>query len=550
MTGETPAGKARVVAPTFDNRGNPVWRTHMSAPDDTFAQCLMVPDRTIPVIFVPGVMGSNLIQRGSKSKSAIKWRLDSPGTALFWADKDAKFRKQYLNAAGMEVDQSGAIPQGTRLPDEELRRRGWGEVGALSYAEALVWLETALNDFDDPHSGQRVQLMRDALGAELGEKLLARDEVALSYRYRFPVYACGYNWLDDNANSAKRLGRRIDEVLERYRAERKRVEKVIIVTHSMGGLVARYCSEALGYRDRIFGVVHGVMPAIGAPAVYRRLKSGTENTGGGIKEFVEGWFGSKALGENAAEMTAVLSGAPGPLQLLPTPEYGNAWLKIKDGTKEHSLPQQGDPYGEIYTVRGKWWSMCDDTLINPLNDEQNPKKRQAQIDADWAAFEDVIRTTVKRFHKTIEQRYHITTHAFCGASDDFKAYGSVTWHGDGGSWLRGDRRSDFLGARHLDASELTTKRTVAANLEGDGWLRAENQTYRISSPDEPGDGTVPRRSGLAPRPHCKGFLLVGLGHEPAYKASKGADNLRACRFTLRAIVKIAQQVQHSSLKYE
>lgn len=50
--------------------------------------------------------------------------------------------------------------------------------------------------------------------------------------------------------------------------------------------------------------------------------------------------------------------------------------------------------------------------------------------------------------------------------------------------------------------------------------------------------------------HCKSLLQVNVEHEPAYRHGEGADNLRACRFTLRAIVKIAQAVQQSSLRYD
>lgn len=544
---------ARVIKPSYDSRGNPVWKSRMSAPDDSFAMCLMVPDRIIPVIFVPGVMGSNLIEKGAANrKQAVKWRMDSgPAAASAWATKDAAYRKRFLNPATMEVDTEGAIPKGTQQPDEELRRRGWGEIGALSYAEALVWLEKALNDFDDPHDpngGERVKLMSSGLNAEIGEALLTQGEVGLSYKYRFPVYACGYNWLDDNANSAARLSQRIDEVLQRYRSEGKKVEKVIIVTHSMGGLVARHCSEVLGRRKDIFGIVHGVMPAIGAAAVYRRFKAGTEDPTAWWN--VTGAIATAVLGNNAAEMTAVLSSSPGPLQLLPTPEYGNGWLKIKDGANEYSLPSTGDPYGEIYTVRGKWWSMCEEQLMNPLNEESDPKKRQVQTDADWQVFSDIIQLKVQAFHSAIKGRYHPETHAFCGNSEAFKAYGTVTWTGDGGGWLRGARSADVMGARTLDSAEVGITRTVAAPLSGSGWAKAEHQSYRISEPDEHGDGTVPRRSGLAPKGHVKSFLQVSVGHEPAYRASVGADNLRACRFTVRAIVKLAQQVQSTSLKYE
>lgn len=548
--------QARVVKPTYDARGNAVWRTRMSPPDETFAMCLMVPDRVIPVIFVPGVMGSNLVEKNADPGEAIRWRLDDSLSAGRWAspDMDAAARRRYLRAHVVHVDTEGFVPTDMPIPAEELRRRGWGEVGALSYGEWLRWLETALNDYDDPQAGERVKLMKDALGAMAGEQALTYEEIRLSYRYRFPVHAFGYNWLASNADSARRLGQRIDEVIARYRGEGKKCEKVILVTHSMGGLVARHCSEvtkdATGriFRDRIFGIVHGVMPATGAAAVYRRFKAGTEDTTAWYDLF--GALTASALGNDAGEMTAVLSDAPGPLQLLPTPEYGNGWLRIRDGGQEISLPQAGDPYSEIYTVRGKWWSMCEDHLINPLNVERDSHRHKAQVDAHWANFARIIQEDVRRFHAELKDQYHRHTYAFFGSHADVRAYGTVTWTGNGGGWLRGDRASDVLGARALDPTEKGTTRTVSAPLLGEGWQRGELQTYRISEPDEPGDGTVPHRSGAAPQRKCHAFLQVKVGHEPAYKASQGADNLRACRFTLRSIVKIAQRVRHTSLMYD
>jgi pimeloyl-ACP methyl ester carboxylesterase len=247
-----------------------------------------------------------------------------------WLSRGPEARKRILNPNEMMVYGDGKTGTGTSLPEEELKRRYWGEIGNMSYGDALVWLENALNDFDDHKNGIRMALMNMDLNAEKGEKAPTFDEVALSYRYRFPVHACGYNWLASNLTSAERLGRRIDEIIGRYRKERKKVEKVIVVSHSMGGLVARCCSEVLGYRDKILGVVHGVMPAIGAAAVYRRFKSGTENPGGSFKQWAAGKAASEILGGDAAEMTAVLSSAPGPLQLLPTPEYGDGWLQIEE----------------------------------------------------------------------------------------------------------------------------------------------------------------------------------------------------------------------------
>jgi hypothetical protein len=538
----------RELAPEFDNKGNPSWKTRLSAPDDSYALIKMIPDRIIPVIFVPGVMGSNL--QGTGDSKGVQWLLDSlGGMGWDWALANEKYRKKHLNPSTMRVLDSGKIDPGqTGIPVEEFKRRGWGEVGFTSYGAFLQWLEHALNDFQNPESGERAALRKNTLQALVGESLLPESDYALSYKYRFPVYACGYNWLDSNATAAQRLGQCIDAAIQRYKADKKKCEKVIIVTHSMGGLVARHCSEVGGYRDKIFGIVHGVMPAIGAAAVYRRFKSGTEGAVGP----------AMVLGNNAAEMTAVLSSAPGPLQLLPTPEYGNGWLKIKDGANEHSLPRNGDPYGEIYTVRDKWWGMCEDELINPLNEERNPKKRQAVVEKDWKAFKALIEQTVWTFHTEITGKYHPNTHAFAGVDTSTKAYGTVTW--SGGSLFGNKRPTDSLDRSALTPEDLKAMkrpepeikgyRTVKGRYTDGGWFPEMERTYYISEPDEDGDGTVPQRSGRAVRKACLSYAEVKVGHEPAYKFAEGAEYARACRFTLRAIVKIAQDVQTTSLKYD
>ncbi|WP_455908694.1 PGAP1-like alpha/beta domain-containing protein, partial [Serratia proteamaculans] len=88
-------------------------------------------------------------------------------------------------------------------------------------------------------------------------------------------------------------------------------EKVIIVTHSMGGLVARYASQVSGAKDKILGIVHGVIPDLGSPAAYRRMKVGAKQ---------EGMAGA-VLGNTAEELMPVLARAPAPLQLLPSAKY-------------------------------------------------------------------------------------------------------------------------------------------------------------------------------------------------------------------------------------
>ncbi|MEO7065629.1 MAG: hypothetical protein ABI114_01860 [Rhodanobacter sp.] len=540
MTAPETSAPDRHIPVCYDEHGEPSWHSTTSPPDSSYGVCNMVADRVIPVIFVPGVMGSNL---KSKSGKGLSWRLDSDATMLPWATRGAATRKANLTPQAMVVDDGGKISVGSLHDAAHLKMRGWGEVGYTSYGEFLTWLEHNLNDVDNAKAGGRHQLIARNLHAAKGEYALTKDEVALSYRYRFPVWACGYNWLDDNGESSLLLQKRITQAIAYYTKKKLKCEKVIIVTHSMGGLVARHCSEVLGQDARIFGIVHGVMPAIGAAAVYRRAKSGTRSSGG-----ITGALASAVLGRTAAEMTAVFSTAPGPMQLLPTAEYGSGWLRIKVDGQDIQLPKGRDPYSEIYAVRGKWWSLCDDQLMNPLNDApvRSPGYKST-MGADWNNYVNMIKRKVKPFHESVANKYHVTTYAFYADSKDHLAYGNVTWLGKGGlgdSWLSGGRLSDPLDAKDWDHDQVSNRRTIAAPLRGDGWRKSVVQNYVISDPEEPGDGTVPERSGKAPERQASSILTVSTDHEAAFRECE-AGRL----FTLRAIVKIAQAVKTTSLAY-
>ena len=263
----------RYITPTYNGRGRPRWRSVTSAPDNSVAVCLAEPRHAIPVIFVPGVMGSNL--KPLTGNKAV-WLLDSSGSMANWLAKGPSARKAILRPEITTVFPGGKVSEDTPYPPEELRRRGWGEVGYMSYGDYLAQLHRQLHgDTDCIHRrGPRFELVGKALGAEKGEQAISQEDVLHSYRLYLPVHAFGYNWLQDNKESARLLGLRINDVIRRYvKEEGKHCTQVILVTHSMGGLVARYCSELFNYRSKILGIVHGVMPAIAA-AVYRRMKAG------------------------------------------------------------------------------------------------------------------------------------------------------------------------------------------------------------------------------------------------------------------------------------
>ncbi len=496
-----------------------------SAPDDSTAVCYMHPDRVIPVIVVPGVMGTNL----ANLKDDPVWLVDNSSSLVGWAVKTPTDRKNILDPSATKVSNKGSIPTGTALSETELRGRGWGTVSKMFYGEFLVWLENALNDCnaaaDYGRNGLRALLMQEVVAPNLGK--LSHTEVSLSYKYRLPVHAVGYNWLQSNAESAKWLGDQIDEIITDYK-KRGRCEKVILVTHSMGGLVSRYCAEVIpGYREKILGIVHGVMPATGSATAYRRVKAGTE-PGGNITSYGT----SLILGNMSSKVMPVFAQSPGPLQLLPSPEYGQGWLQIRDGERFFALPLRGDPYGEIYTKRGAWWSLVDQCLMDP--------DKSTDPEQSWLNYKKLITEQVATFHRAISGKYHPQTYAFWGDDKEHKTWGEVVWKRTQASSLWNSDAYDVRNKPINTDSLMGTIDVVAGNL---GPIDV-HKTFELQAAGENGDGTVPVRSGAAPAHYARAAVgYTGVDHGSAY------TKLPQQKFALWGIVKILQKVAGTTLEY-
>jgi hypothetical protein len=487
----------------------------------------MHPIRVIPVIFVPGVMGSNLISTGGKYKGKKVWLVNGAGRVAWdWIGKGADVRKQKLDPKATDVYEGGDIPSGTAQTEAELRRRGWGTVANMSYGTFLPFLENALNDADKSKAGFRASLMKDLVANAPGVSVLSREEVALSYKYYMPVHAVGYNWLESNADSARHLAREITRFTNYYKDQCKVCEKVIIVTHSMGGLVARHYSEVDGHRDSVLGIVHGVMPTTGSATAYKRVTSGTEGAVG------------QALGPDNATMTPVFAQAPGPLQLLPSVEYGMGWLKLRNGKEQMSLPAT-DPYQEVYLQRGAWWSLINDKLINPLDAQKK------SIDADWGSYASLINEDVQPFHEAIRGKFHRATYAFYGDDGEHKTWGDVVWNSRINTalkWTDSYAKVDNLEEARVAGNSGTGSQSLLQRSGGD----LIYMQYNVLPPAENGDGTVPVRSGRAPRGQLGVQACVAypdVEHEGAFK--KRPQHL----FALWAITRIVANVRGTVLEY-
>ncbi len=530
VTDPRPVFKRRAFA-NDDGKGHSTaeWTLTPSSLTDP-VQIIAEPVDSLPIVFVPGIMGSNLMARvdvDGRKKGQPLWLMDDKVGALsLWYRTTPAQRQQWLNPATTAVYALGAVP--SHVPSignaEAIRtRRFWGEVGAMSYGEFLEWLQGTMN-----HAGRvskwRAGLGRPDFAARLTKGMnfepLTEDNIAHAAYFRFPVYACGYNWLQSNLEAAGMLAQRIDHVIAANNVASYRCHKVILVTHSMGGLVARACSELAGMREKIAGIVHGVMPATGAAVAYKRVRAGTEGAAGFV------------IGNNAEKVTAVFANAPGALQLLPTRDYGGGWLRLgqswRGGSRDFVRLPQADPYEEIYKQRGPWWALVREELINPGAVDGHRGWSDYIKNIDMAA----------HFHAQLAGRYHPNTYSFHG---DGKAQGSgLTWGNV--SWFSG---ADFDRCG-TDAADLLAAQPVSD--DGEGRAAAAVGRYRhefvLASTDTTGDGTVPARSGRAPAAAgAKATYeldLSGEGHEGAYRD----DTARS--ITLQSILQIAQTV-HLSL---
>ena len=442
-----PAERSSIGMP--DKNGIPTYQWSLTSPTvSDIVKLVAGPFNILPVVFVPGIMGSNL--RG-KATGAPVWRLDTSlgqplGLARKMVFKDAGDRQTILHPAKCEVDPTGHVPnesagtvyEGAIAARETYAERGWGSVAESSYHSFLLWLEEHLNprvrnpalwrDFyqdettigpaplpnSEPklHPGIRMGMVGQSVfkDGKSHNFVVNSDDLIKHSKFLMPVYAMGYNWLESNSVAAAKLQVRITEIIRSNNTGSYTCKQVILVTHSMGGLVARACSKLPGMIDAIVGIVHGAMPSIGAAVAYRRCKLGMSE-----ESFIAGLI----LGSSGKEVTSVFAQAPGALQLLPTQSYSNNWLKVKDagGKVLGSWPDNNDPFTDIYKVLNRWWGLVDERWLTP----------QGGIAISWDAFTANI-DFAQRFHAKLDTSYHPVSYVFYGADAKTKSsFESITW---------------------------------------------------------------------------------------------------------------------------
>lgn len=496
------------------------------------------PSKVVPVIVVPGIMGSNLRAATSPAKKANSvlgpgdkaWRppnglVQGITEANMWKKRDPIARQRILDSRTLEVDNRGEIdlPKEAReygVGEDEVRKLRWGELHWDSYGSLLSGLYLRLNHTFEMDPVDDKRLLRrhwknviDCEPERWGVRSIAKiteSELEKHADYYYPVYAFGYNWLASCADASNLLRDRIKAIIDFWGKGNRVCHKVILVTHSMGGLVARACAKEIP--DSILGVIHGVMPAFGAPACYRRITCGTERSSPGDGPINKQVTGAVAdiLGDTPERTMPVMANSAGALQLLPNHRYPQPWLHLsmvsrvngKEVMRDLTHLPVGNPY-DFYRDMRCWYRLFDPNLVDPGGTNRGDLRKIEN--AVWTVID-----SAERFHReTLDTYYHPNTYAFFGADPAHKSFGVVRWMardpGGGAVFTEGNLRS------------------AAIVGYGGAWgrqVRVENTTPLHFVPalqESAGDGTVPRQSGIGPKGKARQlFELRGFDHQHAY----------------------------------
>jgi len=395
-----------------------------------------------------------------------------------------------------------------------------------SYGKILQFLEAQLRFIvtpqGEPYPGILGAMPRDPTGwGKLQGSYVRLEKAALqaAARFQYPVFAVGYNWLLSNGDAAAYLLGRTGEILDYCRNTLKLECRhgVILVTHSMGGLVARCFAKE--HPELVQGVVHGVQPAIGAATAYRRLRAGWEDAAGA-------W----ALGERGFQIVPVFANAAGPLELLPNQRYGAGWLQAKSSDDEmlfalpHARGGKADPYEQIYAQPTAWWRLVNPACIDPPDDGDTAEPSRTSIQEAWVGYIRKL-NIAKKFHMDLGSYYHENTYAFYGEDARKKAFQHVKWKFTRALVPAGERPP-------TPAPKLTTADAMNLRINWDSYggrvtmINDRSQQYLVN---QYGVGRVYDTLGTVQMADMEDADQAGDATVPAYS---GADVVRNARFAV------------------
>lgn len=549
-------GSQTVRLPTgLDFDGTPIASAVLTPDSDRCVKEIHCDPRTpIPVIFLPGVMGSLLANSQTGESVWYPANMDGVFSSLagFFSVLAGWFQGAASRAARFDPEPAVVDPRGPLISiDEaklgidaaEARRRGWSTLHRWSYQPTLEWLQVALNkpmQYGEPigewangsEDGEKSAL-KPVLGTHpseyggygAGETLTLDSEVFKTFvSYRYPVYAIGYNFLQSNELSGRDVLVGVnfkDEETQtvtrimgiREICRENHTDKAIIVTHSMGGLVARMAALLCGGADDMLAVLHGAQPATGAPVFARRFRAGGEGRSG-----LERFINQSLFGANAREFIAVASYAQGPMELAPMPDYNNGepwWIVVDAKGRERLRFPETSALEDLY-VSDAWYGLLPDPkLLDPAGvvaKRLNTERRGIKIHENYKT---IMKLVVNR-QKAISDAYHPNTFAMYGSGaleaasseaaeiatkreiskpeSELLTFGKVIWQGEIPDDISPEelKRAELEEDDHKGKLKLRVRGQLVAMTVWKEMRQADLRNDGVKDSGViPGDGTVP-----------------------------------------------------------
>ena len=324
-------------------------------------------------------------------------------------------------------------PQAFATPAQVARWRGWSEVlfdGA--YGSMLQHTEKHMNNMvlsGKLHpvwrgtAGLGASVMKDpsSFGGVSGNPITEDDLKKIAACW-YPVHAMGYNFVQSNGVTAVTIAKRLRGLVKHYRERGFKCHEVILVTHSMGGLLARALihpdyGKIVNDNDlTILGIYHSVMPAIGAAGAYKRMRFGFLEKSGPFNKKT-----AQVLGIDGEHATAMVANAPAALEMMPSVAYGANWIKVVDDKDRilWSWPQEGQNALDSIYLRpsSNWWRLINPMWVNPAN---IPHEKGGGLKNVTQRIKDAF-----AFSHSIEKYFHKQTYASYCESKDYLSYGEV-----------------------------------------------------------------------------------------------------------------------------
>ncbi len=508
-------------------------------------------DVVVPVVLIPGIMGSRL---QTKEEHEVLWDPDDKKFMLFTYGALGGVNPNQMNLTGFidraienEIVRFSAAERkqlligGTSFNKDYLEpmeysnhenifeasdgfwgsqvERNWGSVAWSSYGSILQKLEQQFP--------QTLNLAVKQVNPEFN-------------LVEMPVFALGYNWSASNDDSGKYAADKIKQWVAKAKQRAADIGAqcpgAIVLTHSMGGLVARSAAMIHGGAGDIFALLHTVMPTDGAAAAYKRFHFGFEHPEFSIFSPIDGAFeraGYVVLGRQGQLVTSILGHMPGGQELLPNKRYrdneGKAqWLTVQNPERNWAVKwftddepfielPKSNPYSEIYRREDRMYRAANPEWLFPEGMENLPP------DKSGFDYFKKINLYAEAFHDKVVAAgdFHEVTYLCYSDDSSLKTYDRVDWESEKplGSWGRDVSEKDVSADRTDDyrREDLLWGSEEDKEISG-GWVGTD---FKIAAANGAGDMTVPASAGRfvsgVPKSRRTGHKS-GYMHEPALKA--------------------------------